>query len=200
MALPKEIQSLQGVDFNIAEIKKYSIVQGAVKNLDNISCPKDTAYHESVHAVTAVSNGTSVDSVTIVPGVGFLGLTRLSKPDAIAAIAPHADGCSGTSHDLHIAESLGHNPSSLAGIARGIISQNRAEILEVRRKLHEKGTLTGGEVNDAINEAREKKNNNARSIKEITLFVSKEGGNLEKIVYTREGKKFRPKAWTQINT
>lgn len=58
------------------------------------------ATHETEHAVTAIVNGTPVESVTIIPGPGYNGLTKLARPDPIAAVAPHANGRDGTSHDV----------------------------------------------------------------------------------------------------
>src|SRR5690349_20517754 len=55
-----------------------------------------TARHEAKHVVAAMETGTSVSKVTIIPGEGYLGLTVLSSPNAIAALAPHSTGESGT--------------------------------------------------------------------------------------------------------
>ncbi|MFH1295007.1 MAG: hypothetical protein ABIH84_00255, partial [bacterium] len=107
--------------------------------------------HETEHAVTAITNGTPVESVTIKPGPGYNGLTKLTRFDPIAAVAPYANGRSGTGHDVFITKLSGHNPDALSGIARSITDKKRPHIKEVARTLDEKGTLSGSDVKRIMN-------------------------------------------------
>ena len=120
--------------------------------------PGSTAVHEATHAVAAIANGTSVKKATIIPGPGYLGMTELSRFDAIAAAAPHADGCSGTGHDMHIVAMMGHDKGSAASAALGVVGQNRQEISAVASLLEEKKTISGSDIDHTIREVSQKKN------------------------------------------
>ncbi len=118
--------------------------------------PSSVARHEAKHAVAAEFNGTRVISATIIPGPGYLGLTRLSRPDAIAAAAPHATGSSGTSHDMRIVGLMGHDAAAVSSAARAIIDKNHEQVEAVATILEEKGTVTGSEIQYAIRDAEKK--------------------------------------------
>lgn len=64
----------------------------------------DTSNHEALHAVTAP---TKVEFVSIIPGPGYLGVTKFSSFDAAAAAAPHAHRKSGTGWDTMLIEMSG---------------------------------------------------------------------------------------------
>lgn len=121
-----------------------------------------TAKHEAMHVVAAINNGTSVESVTIIPGPGYSGLTELSRPDPVAALAPHANGADGTSFDVYIAGLMGHSPESLGGVARGIIGAHQEEVEAVAVALEEERTLGSGGINKAIEEYKVPKYDTAK--------------------------------------
>lgn len=106
--------------------------------------------HEAKHVVAAELNGTAVQSATIIAGVGYEGLTILSKPDAVAALAPHATGESGTGHDVMIAELIGSAGAESA--ARGIINSNMDKVMAVAEVLEEKRTIGSTDIKKAIKE------------------------------------------------
>lgn len=110
--------------------------------------PGGTAIHEAKHVVAALQNGTSVESVTIIPGAGYLGLTKLSRPDAVAALAPHATGESGTSYDVFIASQIGAAGAESA--ARSIINGNMEKVEAVAQALEENKSLGSGDINRTI--------------------------------------------------
>ena len=116
-----------------------------------------TAKHEAMHVVAAINNGTSVESVTIVPGPGYSGLTELSRPDPVAALAPHANGADGTSYDVYIAGLMGHSSESLGGVARGIIGAHQEEVEAVAVALEEERTLGSLGIKRAIEEYKRPK-------------------------------------------
>ena len=133
-----------------------------------------TAKHEAMHVVAAINNGTSVESVTIVPGPGYSGLTELSRPDPVAALAPHANGADGTSYDVYIAGLMGHSPESLGGVARGIIGAHQDEVEAVAVALEEERTLGNGGINRAIEEYKRPKFETAK-----VSIQNSEGGRVE---------------------
>ncbi|GEM_PF-3363308 len=121
--------------------------------------PGGTAKHEAMHAVAAEENGTSVSLATIVPGEGYLGLTVLSRPDAVAAAAPHAHGHSGTSHDMKIVEFMGVSPSAASNAARNIIGRNSHKVEAVASHLQDNKSLSGFEVRNTMSDAEEELRN-----------------------------------------
>lgn len=117
----------------------------------------ETAEHEATHAVTAIKNGTSVRMATNIAGDGYLGATFLSRPDAVAAAAPHAVGHRGTGHDVSIVHAIGNHGAFSA--ARTIVAMNHDNISAVAALIEEKGTVSGGEIEatmDAVDKKEEK--------------------------------------------
>lgn len=111
-----------------------------------------TARHEAKHVVAALETGTQVSKVTIVPGEGYLGLTELLAPNAIAALAPHETGESGTSWDVHIAERIGAHGAAQA--ARSIIENNMDKVDAVACALEDYNTLDSFGIKRAINDLK----------------------------------------------
>ena len=107
--------------------------------------PGRTATHEAMHVIGAKKNRTGVESATIVAGDGYLGLTILSKPDAVAAMAPHSMGAGGTGHDVFIAGHIG-NAGAAESAARGIIRSNMDEVHAVAVALEKKKTITSADI------------------------------------------------------
>lgn len=115
------------------------------------TAPGGTSIHEAKHVVAAKENGTEVQSATIIAGDGYLGLTVLSRPDAVAAMAPHATGEGGTGHDVYVAGLIG-NAGAAESAARGIINSNMDKVMAVASVLEEKGTIGSSDIDKAIRE------------------------------------------------
>jgi hypothetical protein len=140
-----------------------------VPQLEKRVRPGGTATHEAMHVVGALGNGTGVKSATIVPGVGYSGLTELSRADAVAAMAPHSMGASGTGYDVYIAGLMG-NAGSAESAARGIINANLDKVEAVATVLEEKRTINSSDISNAIDELKNPKP------KIGTLFVEDKNG------------------------
>lgn len=108
--------------------------------------PNETDYHETEHSVAGIEDGIHIKKVTTIAGPGYLGLTEPASFSTVAAVAPHANGRGGTSHDLFVAEMMGADVDSAEKVARDIIAQKEDHIGAVARHLHVKRTLTGSEV------------------------------------------------------
>lgn len=114
------------------------------------------AIHEAIHAdVSEAVIFRSVDGASIIPGETYSGITYINRMSAVAAVAPHADGCDGTGHDLHIAELMGADISATAAVAKGIINTHRDEIQAIAVALDEKKTVSGDEIRSIIAEVKE---------------------------------------------
>ena len=135
--------------------------------------PSGTATHEAMHVVAAIQNGTGVESATIIPGTGYLGLTKLAKPDAVAAMAPHSMGASGTGYDVYIAGIIG-NAGHAQSAARSIISSHMEEVEAVAIALEEKKSVGSGDIKKAIYDVT-----NPRP-EEATLFIENDEGKVIK--------------------
>lgn len=155
--------------------------------------------HEAKHAVAAWVNGTAVESMTIEPGPGYLGMTKLSRPDAVAAAAPHATGSDGTSHDVYLIGLMGRDVQAASNAARDIISANQDKVMALAELLEEKRTVDGFSIEHTLRELDNKKDkvkitvedlvNNERHTEEgfakrgIVIFDAKK---LQKKVYTKK--------------
>lgn len=167
---------------------RINVMQKPEQARPNRGPASSVARHEIEHAVTALENGTSVESATIIPGPGYNGLTRLSRFDPIAAVAPYANGRDGTSHDVFITKLSGHNPEALSGIARSITDKKRSHIEEVARKLDEKGTLSGDEIKRVMRKVDKEKSE--PKFKKADVFITDANGGQKEInnVDVRGGK------------
>ncbi|OGH13994.1 MAG: hypothetical protein A2687_06020 [Candidatus Levybacteria bacterium RIFCSPHIGHO2_01_FULL_38_26] len=157
--------------------------------------PDDTEIHEATHAVVAEvtdgEKGSSVRKVTDVPGPGYNGLTELTSKNPLAAIAPYSVGHSGTGHDERITSFMTNNVDSAAKVARSIVRAHEEEIFEVASDLHDKGTMNGLEVKEAMDRVDEKK-----EINFATIFVKNPDGSEEQMPHAevKNGIVIMPKA------
>ena len=115
---------------------------------------KSTAGHEALHVTAAIKNGTPVESASIVPGPGYRGITKLSKPDVYAAAASFAFGADGTGEvglggDKHAVWSMGHNLNSAASGARSLLAGEDDLIGEIAGMLEERKTIGGRDIQEA---------------------------------------------------
>lgn len=125
-----------------------SIVESRIINplilADNYS---DTAYHEALHAATAPRK---VEMVSIVPGPGYLGITKFSSFDAAAAAAPHAHGKSGTSWDTTLIAMQGGSVSGASAEAKSRLAGKGEHVEAVARRLEVVKSMSGGEVREIM--------------------------------------------------
>lgn len=110
----------------------------------------DTEEHEAKHAVVALVNGTNVEHASIIPEGNSLGHVLLSSPDAVSAVAPHADGHGGTSHDLMIIRMMGLSPDQVKGRALDILRKYKKHIRAVASELKRKKRLSGQQIQDTM--------------------------------------------------
>lgn len=192
----------EGLRINIGETKftpggsKVSAVAIEDKP-QSLQQPSSTARHEANHAVLAERNGTSVIDATVIPGPGYLGLTRLSRPDAIAAVGPHADGMGGTGHDVRIARLMGHHEASIGSIAKKIANENKSHIHAVATELDKKGTLGGSEIRSIIKSVDSKKEN---PVRRVEIFIKNENGDQRKIEINSSNKTVMiPNTWYEVS-
>lgn len=153
--------------------------------------PSETDLHEAEHSVAAREMGTGLESVTNIPGAGYLGLTIPKRPDAVAALAPHAMGRDGTGHDVMVAGMITSDLGSSMRVARNIINRRKKEVHEVATVLAEKRTIGEKDVDEAMQKAKEEKpDENTATIFVITPEGQQEMSGVEiengKITVMRE--------------
>jgi hypothetical protein len=132
--------------------------------------PSNTAMHEAKHFVVGEKRGAGPKMASIAPTTEFKGITIMSKYDAAAAAAAHADGMSGTSWDLHIIQASGDNVHAAVTTARSILSDSKEEVEEVAIELEEKKTISNSEGVSAMKRGKEKKEG-IEKVEEIEVFV-----------------------------
>jgi len=120
---------------------------------------------------------------TIIPGPGYRGLTKLARPDAIAAAAPNSKGRSGTRHDMSIVATLGYPIEATRAVARRMVEANQPEIKAVAKVLEKKKTIYNVDIKSAIANARKEPRINA------TLFITKPDGSEERLIKPLESGK-----------
>lgn len=135
------------------------------------------AIHEARHSALG-----RVKSVSIVPGPGYLGITIPDGPiNLLAAVAPHAGGSDGTSHDLNIVRMHGYNPDSLMGAARSELAANKDRINAIALGLQREKTLTSSGIERVVFEY-----NQANFTSATVLVESPQGEVREKKVPVRD--------------
>ncbi len=153
--------------------------------------PGDTATHEAMHIVAALANGTGVEGASIIPGPGYLGITYLSKPDAVAALAPHSMGASGTSYDVFMASQIGGS-SGAESSARAIIHSNSEKVEAVASMLEEKKSAGSNDIQKAIDEVDHPLPRSG------TIFIEDSKGKVEKKkVEVRDNIVILPENWLE---
>lgn len=155
------------------------------------------AKHEADHVIAAIYNGTSVESVTIVPGPGYLGLTKLSRADPVAAAGPYSQGgeeARGIWSDEWSIEAAGYSVGAMASIAGGIISAHEDEKEAVAIALEEEKTLGSNGISKAMHEAKVEKFETA------TVFVQSDEGKSAEIsgVEVRDNIVMMPDVWYKL--
>lgn len=139
--------------FSFGQAKKLqdgSTVTVRIKNPLQRFRASETALHEIEHAFVGAKRGVGIEEVSVVPGPGYLGFTRFSRPDAVAAAAPHANGRDGTEHDMNIVEHLGADESSACSAARTILAGREKLIEQLAGFLEFKQSIDGGEFLSAL--------------------------------------------------
>ena len=120
-----------------------------INSFDQVT-PSSTAYHEAIHTVAALLTGSHVKEASRRSGPGFLGRTILSEFNAIAFIAPHAKGCSGTGYDVSVLAIMGHDPDSLASAARSVLIGHEGEVHAVASLIEINGSISGYEAKEIM--------------------------------------------------
>jgi hypothetical protein len=123
-----------------------------------------------------------VKEASRIPGPGYLGITKLNEFNPISFMAAHALGCDGTGHDVAVVRYMGHSPESVASSARRLLVDKEEEIHAVSSLIEEKGTITGTEARQAMDE-----------VSNPEADVEMIGPNGEKrnfVAKTRKGKNF----------
>jgi hypothetical protein len=150
-----------------------------------------TARHEAKHAVIAIKRGRKVKLATVIPGPGYLGMVELDAPDAVAAVAPHATGESGGSHDLHVIEATGHSVAAASVEARDMVARHEESIAAAATLIEAHGSVTGDQITNVIDLTERKR---------VVITVTDEAGNSEKFdeVAAKDGVVIYSDKWKKI--
>ena len=114
--------------------------------------PCRTAWHEAKHIIPALVNGTGVEGASIESDSNSLGRTYLSEFDPVAALAPDADGCNGTSWDVYIAESRGENNFVNRARGRSILGSHKRHVRGMAEFLDEKKSIGKKDISAKMEE------------------------------------------------
>ncbi len=134
-----------------------------------------TAKAEASHAVLALETGTDVEEVSVIPGPGYNGITKLAHYNGIAAAAHIDEG--GGAFDAFVIESQGDSVSAMKSIANGIKARKSEEIHIVAHHLEKKKpTLSGGEVVNVIEVFHAKKKKAEEAKNKATAHIKDRDG------------------------
>lgn len=112
--------------------------------------PSPTSLHEAEHTVVAEVRSNPVIIATRIPGPGYNGMMRPTYPDAIVALAPHANGRDGTGWDRQIARMMRVDENVGISVARSYTDANRDKIMAVAQSLEANGTIGPREIKKAM--------------------------------------------------
>lgn len=104
----------------------------------------NTSQHEATH--TAATSPENIELVSIIPGPGYLGITKLKKFDSVAAAAPHAFGMDGTDWDTYLVEANGGSITGNSAAARSRLKNEDEYIDVLSRRLEKVKSMNGNEV------------------------------------------------------
>jgi hypothetical protein len=105
--------------------------------------PSQTTKHETDHALA--TDPDNLIDVTVIPGHGYSGRTRMRSPDIVAAAAAHANGRSGTGYDMFIVHLSGDEGSAI-GSARNRLSAKKKYRPAVESLIEQEKTVSGGKI------------------------------------------------------
>ncbi|MBI2621670.1 MAG: hypothetical protein HYW63_03455 [Candidatus Levybacteria bacterium] len=114
-------------------------------------CISSVAFHEGVHAFLAIKRGVGVKQASRIPGPGYLGKTEPYDFDGVAAVGPAALGLEGCGHDLRLASYKGVNIGAAKATGRQMVSEDPRGLRRVSAVIEQKGSATGGELEEALN-------------------------------------------------
>lgn len=148
-----------------------------------------TAEFEARHAVLGLSD---LVNVSIEPGPGYKGITRLRRYNPVAAAAHVHDG--GGGHDAMVIRLMGDDVNTMAAIARSEVGQKRKEIDAVARALMDEKTLTKDGVHRVIFDAAQERQKREREKHMADVFVYHPDGSVKKIpnVFAPNGVVYEP--------
>ncbi|HUQ85891.1 MAG TPA: hypothetical protein VM077_06245 [Candidatus Limnocylindrales bacterium] len=144
-----------------------------------------TAVHEAQHAVTAILGGTDVIDVSIIKSGNALGVTRLSRFDAAAAMAPHAHGSSGTWSDVSKVEYFTGNSDAAASAAKSMLSGQTHSVNAVAVRLEEERIIDGHTVKRIMQEADTDKELGHKKV--VDIYVKSSDGTERKMTQEIRG-------------
>ncbi len=125
-----------------------TLVEASVVNpLPQANAYTNTSMHEALHAGKSPS---IVESVSIVPGPGYLGITKFSSFDSAAAAAPHAHGMDGTGWDEMLIEARGQSVGAADAEAKSKLARKGKHIEVLARYLQARKTISGNEVRQVM--------------------------------------------------
>lgn len=189
-----------GQDFSInVGTKKYigDVQVTVVRKFKEFHKPKkagNVALHEASHVVVLDDRGKAIKEATINPGAEYLGKVE-AEFDPAGAVAAHANGFNGTSHDLLITKIQGYNPETYIPVAREILSRRNPDVDAIAEALEEKKTLGPGEIKKVFSEVNAKKKENNKVMTDV-IINDKNGGRREiKDIPVFGGKVMLPGEW-----
>lgn len=154
--------------------------------------PGTTADHEAIHSALG-----DVEHVTIIPGPGYGGLTRLRRGSILAALGPHAMGAHGTGWDVRVAQAMGHRGGT--GHIQQEVMRRHEEVVEIGDELNRNGSMNGEQVDAAKSRARRKR----RFGVSATVTMTTEDGELrvvEGVSIRQDGTVMIPGEWMILPT
>lgn len=118
----------------------------------------EVAHHEAEHAKVAEDRHKgNVKYASISPSADSLGRVAMHSWDNVAAVAPHARGRAGTGFDLFAAEMHGGNLGADSSAALALLNAEPEVSQALANALFAYKDLSGDEVRETIQEAREGK-------------------------------------------
>lgn len=135
-----------------------------------------TAEFEARHAVLGLSD---LENVSIEPGPGYRGITRLRRYNPVAAAAHVHEG--GGAHDAMVIRLMGDDVNAMAAIAKSEISQKRKEIDAVAEALMDEKTLTKDGVHRVIFDAAQERQRREQRRHMSEIFIRTPEGSVKKI-------------------
>lgn len=135
-----------------------------------------TAEFEARHAVLGLSD---LENVSIEPGPGYKGITRLRRYNPVAAAAHVHEG--GGGHDAMIIRLHGDDVNRMAALAKSEIGNKRKEIDAVAEALMDEKTLTKDGVHRVIFDAAQERQKREQEKHMADVFVYHPDGSVKKI-------------------
>lgn len=172
------------------EVEGLMISTRRVPSPEDRIIPTETSKHEAKHTAVARRRGTGVKEMSRIPRGNSLGHTIFDKPDAIAALAPFADGMGGVGHDRRIARYLRYDEGTAVAAARSYLSMCRPHIDALAARLDVRGVMYGDEIDEVMYRVDQ-------GIEDAEVFAEdREGKAIQFRTEARRGQVLIPGLWT----